>query len=146
MEDWHGAQHVGPTGPSGIPDTPPHRVEPPPGVTGGGSLVPHRPWSTVLLVVHAFGVAAGVVALGYGVVLFAVAVSNPPPDSLHRYEPWGFAIGGFLAVVGVVVIVAAVVITVQTVQGRREADQGRPGVLHGLAITTMTLAGVGAVG
>lgn len=109
--------------------------------------MPHRPWSTVLLVVHAFGVAAGVVAVGCGVVLFAVAASAPPPEPADGInEPWGLFIGGFLAVVGIVVGVPAGVLTKLTVAGRRAADQGRPGVLHGLAITVVALAGIGAVG
>ena len=143
--DQHGAEQVGPTGPSGIPDTPPDRVGPPPGVTVAGSPVPHRPWSTVLLVFHALGLAAGVVAVGCGVALIAEAFRNPPSDSRPGYEPWGFAFGVAFAVIGAVLIVATVVLTVVTVKARRAADQGRTGVLQGLAITVVTLAVIGAL-
>jgi len=145
VEDWHGAQQVGPTGPSGVPDAPPHRVEHPPGVTGGGSLVPHRPWSTVLLVVHALGVPAGVAVVVYSVVMVVAAYAPPDPEDGIN-EPWGLVIGPVLAAFGVGVIVAAVVLTMLTVHGRRAADQGRPGWLHGLAITAVVFAAMGAVG
>lgn len=143
-DDTHGPQHAGPTGPPVAPE-PPRDVLLHAPDDANAPLVPHRPWSTVLLVVHAFGLVVGTLfALG-GAVVFAIAVSATPPDD-GIYEPWGLVIGAFMAVVAVVMLGASIPLTVLSVRGRRAADRGRPGMLQGVAIAAVALGGVGALG
>lgn len=143
-EDTYGPQHAGQTGPPVAPEPPREVNQHVPG-DAYVPLVPHRPWSTVLLVVHALGVVIGsLVALG-GVVIFAVAAGATPPDD-GIYEPWGLVIGAVMAVVAVVMLGASIPLTVLSVRGRRDADRGRPGMLHGVAIAAVVIGGVGALG
>jgi hypothetical protein len=155
-ESTHGAQHAGQTGPPAAPESPQDVLLHAPG-DAYVPLVPHRPWSTVLLVVHTLGVVVGALfALG-GVVIFTIAASVTPPDD-GRYEAWGVvigtsmalatgvALGAFVAVAAVVTLGVSIPLTVLSVRGRRAADSGRPGMLHGVAIAAVALGGVGALG
>lgn len=105
----------------------------------------HRPWSTVVLVVHALGTALGVVLTGGGVAL-VVAGAAPRPPSDGIYEPWEIFFGGLLVIVGLAVLVVSVVLTVVTARGRRAADRGRAGLLTGAAIAVISLGGLGVLG
>lgn len=124
MESWHDAQPDSPA-------LPPDRV-------------PHRPWSTILLVIHVLGLAAGILALGFGVAfVVAAAIERSDPDGIN--EPWGLVIGMLLMVGGGAVGVIAGIVTKLTVAGRREAEQGRPGGLRTVAIVVLAFAGVWCV-
>lgn len=108
--------------------------------------VTHRPWSTVLLVVHALGVVLGSLAALGGVVIFVVTATAAPPTDDGINEPWGLVIGGVMAVVGGLMLAASIPLSVLSVRGRRAADEGRPGTLHGVAIAAVALGGVGLLG
>ena len=112
----------------------------------GGYPVRHLPWSTVLLVVHVIGLVAGGVALAGGIAIAVVAATRSPDPADGIYEPWGIVVGGVLAVVGFVALVAAAGLTALTVWARRAADTGRSGPVRGLAITVAVLAGLGWLG
>jgi len=145
VANWQGAQQGRLDGPA-APATPRDGVRHESGLTDGGPRARHRPWSTVLLVVHVVGLVAGVVAVVGGVAIAVVAGAQTPDPADGIHEPWGIVIGGVLAVLGVVVLLAAGALTALTAWGRRAADTGRPGPLRGLAIAVVVLAGLGWVG
>lgn len=144
-EDASSGYYARPPGHPGAPGAPPHpgeyaRVDAP------GVPVTHRPWSTLLLVVHSLGVVAGtLVALG-GVVIFTIAATAEPPRDTGINEPWGLVIGAVMAIVGVAMLVASIPLTVLSVRGRRAADHGSPGMLHGVAIAVVAIGGIGVLG
>lgn len=145
MANWQGAQQGRQSGP-GAPATPRDGRSPESSLTDGGPPVRHRPWSTVLLVVHVVGLVVGVGAVVGGVAIAVAAGTQTPDPTDGIYEPWGLVIGGVLAVLGVVALLAAGALTALTAWGRRAADTGRPGPLRGLAIAVVVLAGLGWAG
>ena len=109
--------------------------------------VPHRPWSTLFLVVHAVVGAVGVLALAGA----ALAVGNdlayrPGPGDTGIDEPYGLVVGAVLGVVGLPTVIVSALLIVLATRGRRAADAGAPGLLTGTAVTSLVVAGLGLMG
>ena len=103
--------------------------------------VPHRPWSTILLVVHTLALTVGVLAMGFGVLLLAAGSRESSQGSMNLAPAFGmvFGIGGLL------VGVPLGVLRRMTVVGRREAEDGRSRPIRNAAAATVVFTGIGAV-
>lgn len=144
MDDWPGAEH-GPAGGPGVPGRSAGAVDGSWTLAVAAPPVRHRPWSTVLLALHVIAVVGGALALVGGGAMLAISATAPEPtDGIN--EPWGIVIGAILAAFGAVVLVAAGILTMATVRGRRAADVGRAGTLRGVSIAALVLAGLGPFG
>jgi hypothetical protein len=106
---------------------------------------PHRPWSTITLVLHSLGLVVGILALGLGVAALIAEYSAPPPDP-GVGESWGLFVGLFFGTGGVVMGLSSAALTRLCVVGRRNADEGRPRVLRSVGVVALVLAGLGAAG
>lgn len=106
--------------------------------------VPHRPWSTVLLVIHSLGLVVGILALGLGAVAYISIYNAPPPDPGEAGESWGAFIGMFFGIGGLVIGLPSATLTRLCVVGRRNADDGRPQVLRSVGVFALVFAGLGA--
>ncbi|WP_159808913.1 hypothetical protein [Cellulomonas citrea] len=136
------ARPEGEFGMSGVPRAPELASAPSPWVVDGRVRMPHRPWSTILVLVHATCMAIGLVAIVGGAVIAARDYSTPPDQ--RGPDAWGVALGALLIGVGLAMTVADGILTVTTVRGRRVADQGWPGPLRTAAGATLVLALIGA--
>lgn len=104
--------------------------------------VRHRPWSAVLLVLHAIAAVFGAAVLAIGVYAFVGDLRAPSPEEGGSPDAWGVFLGVLFGVAGVGVLVPATTLGILTGRGRRAADQGSPGTLRGVAISTLVLAGI----
>ena len=118
----------------------PYPYRPPGSRAPTGPPVPHRPWSTILLVLHTLALIAAVLALGIAVLAF-VANARPAPEGSIDLA---FAVGLVFGVAGLVVCVSVGFLRRMTVAGRREADQGRARAIRNAGATTILVAGLGA--
>lgn len=98
---------------------------------------PHRPWSTVLLTLHAVAVTAGAGVLVLGVVSYAGAESR-------SHEGGGDSWAGLAAVIvgaaGAAVLGVALPLLLLTLAGRQRADRGDGRLLRTLAWAAAGLA------
>lgn len=116
------------------------------GMVGDVALpVRHRPWSTLLLVVHWFAVIGGGLLIGLAVVAFVAQATAPPLEPGESGEAWGIAIGMIAGTVGLLVFLPSLTLLVTTTRGRRAADQGRAGTLRTAAVATVVLGGLAMV-
>lgn len=102
----------------------------------------HRPWSTILLVLHWIGVVVGGVLAVIGLVVLGISAAGAAEVDYGMYEPWGFLIGGVVLVVGLVALAVCVPLLVFTIKGRRAASEGRFGMLFGVGIAATCLGGL----
>ena len=102
----------------------------------------HRPWSTILLVLHWIGVVVGGVLAVIGLVVLGISAAGSREVDYGMYEPWGFLIGGVVLVIGGVALAVCVPLLVFTIKGRRAASQGRFGMLFGVGIAAACLGGL----
>lgn len=107
--------------------------------TATGPSTPHRPWSTVLLVFHTLGVVCAAAVIAGSGVLLVVTAAAPAPEDGGINEPWALVIAPILALVGMAALGIAYLFRRLTVRGRREADEGRPGLLRRCAVASMVL-------
>lgn len=128
--------------PYGPPAAPYRGAVPFPHVEIGGPPVPHRPWSTVLVALNAMSALGGVVATVSAGRLLVVEAS---PANQSTFATLGLVIVSVVLGVALLVLAVAVLLTVLTVRGRRAADQGRPRLLTGVAITDLSLGGLGVL-
>ncbi|WP_250444499.1 hypothetical protein [Actinotalea sp. C106] len=106
---------------------------------------PHRPWSTVLLVLHWLAVTAFCLLVGSGVVLLAMGTEPSPPGS-ESADALGTALAESAIGYGAVLLALAIALAVLTSRGRRRADHGRPATLRNVAIAAAGLGAVSCVG
>ncbi len=99
--------------------------------------VQHRPWSTFLLGFHGLNLVGGVLTLIAGVLLATsdAAANLPLPVTGGEVA----AVGVAVAIAGLVIVAIALTLTLLTHRGRRNAEDGRPGLLRGIALTAAIL-------
>lgn len=106
----------------------------------------HRPWSTILLVLHWVGVVVGGVLTVLGIVVLAISAAGSREVEYGMYEPWGFLIGGVVLVAGGAALAVSLPLLVFTIKGRRGAREGRFGILFGVGIAAVCLGGLSVLG
>lgn len=108
------------------------------------SLVPHRPWSTILLVILSIGFTAGLLAIALGAAVLASA-SDAPPDPTGIGMDLSTVFTTLLVIGGLVMAVPSGIMLALTVSGRRRADEDRPRLLHSVGVMTLGASGLWAV-